>query len=159
MQHPAVTLIKDYMKDYYDEILHNRSIPAIEDGLKPVQRRLLYAFYDKGRTHSKPFTKSVISVGEVLKYNPHSDSAAYDAAINMSCYMNNIPLLELHGGNKTVYGTSAAANRYTEMRTSEFSDDVLLDKLDMKYNSVNYVPNFDGNLLEPEYLPSKMPTF
>jgi len=155
----AVNLLNGYMKDYYEELLKNRAVIALEDGLKPVQRRLLYSFWEKGYTSGKPFVKSVISVGSVLRYNPHSDSAAYDAAVNMSCFMNTVPLLELHGGNKTIYGSPASANRYTEMRTSKFSEFVLLDKVAKEYNSVNYIPNFDESLLEPEYLPSKFPVF
>ena len=155
----AVELLNNYMKDYYEEILKNRAVIALEDGLKPIQRKLLYSFYDKGHTSGKPFTKSATSVGEVLRFSPHSDSAAYEAAVNMSCFMNTVPLLELHGGNKTIYGSNSSAPRYTELRTSKFSDFVLLDKVDKKYNSVNYVPNFDESLTEPEYLPAKFPVF
>lgn len=155
----AVVLLNSYMKDYYEELLKNRAIIAIEDGLKPIQRKLLYSFFDKGHTSNKNFSKSATSVGEVLRFSPHGDASAYDAAINMSCFMNNVPLLELHGGNKTIYGSPAAAPRYTELRTSKFSDFVLLDKVDKKYNAVNYIPNYDESLMEPEYLPAKFPVF
>lgn len=153
------SLLEEYMKDYYNEVIVNRAIPSVEDGLKPIHRRLLYAFYESGRTSSKPYTKSVIASGEALKYSPHSDTAAYDAAITISCFSNNQPLIDFHGGNKTIYGQSASASRYTEMRLSKFSEFVLLDKLDKKYNSVVYVPNFDQSKEEPFMLPSKIPMF
>jgi len=155
----VINLLNDYMKDYYKEIIEKRALIAIEDGLKPIHRKILYSFHERGYTSNKSFVKSVISSGSVLRYHPHGDSSAYDAAVNMSCYMNNVPLLELHGGNRTIYGSSSSAPRYTELRTSKFSDIVLLDKVDRRYNSVNYVPNFDESLLEPEYLPAKFPVF
>ena len=152
-------IIERYLYEFYTSIIEERAIIAIEDGLKPIQRKLLYSFWEDGRSSNKPFTKSVISAGSVLKYSPHGDASAYDSAVNMSCYMNNIPLLTMHGGNRSIYGLKASKPRYTELRLSKFSEDVLLDKIDKKYNSVDYMLNFDESREEPAVLPSKIPNF
>lgn len=152
-------LLNGYMLEYYNEVLCNRSVPAIEDGLKPVQRKMLYAFNEKGYYSNKPFPKSAISVASVLYYSPHGDASAYDAAVNMSSYNNNAKLLDFEGGAKNIYGCNASAPRYTHLRLSKFSEDVLLDKVEERFNSVDYVPNFDQSKTEPRVLPSKMPVF
>ena len=141
---------------YSKYIIQDRAIPDVRDGLKPVQRRILYAMHELGLLHNKPFKKSARVVGEVIgKYHPHGDSSIYEAMVRMSqAWKMNIQLIEMHGNNGSVDDDPAAAMRYTESRLSEISN-LLLE--DIKNETVKFSPNFDDSEIEPVVLPSRFP--
>jgi len=155
---PAV--IEDEMKTSYlgysMSVIVGRALPDARDGLKPVHRRILYAMYDMGMLHNKPFKKSARIVGEVLgKYHPHGDSAVYESMVRMvQDFSLRYPLVNGQGNFGSVDGDGAAAMRYTEARLNRLSEDVLAD---LDKETVDFVPNFDGSLKEPSVLPSKVP--
>lgn len=134
----------------------SRAIPDVRDGLKPVHRRILYAMYDLNNTHDKPHKKCARIVGEVLgKYHPHGDSAVYDALVRMAQNFSiNEPLVDGHGNFGSVDGDPPAAQRYTEARLSKMASELLKD---LDKETVNFYPNFDDTLMQPEVLPSKYP--
>ena len=141
---------------YAKEIIQDRAIPDVRDGLKPVQRRILYAMYKTGNTADKPYVKCAATVGDVLgKYHPHGDTSVYDAMVRMSQWwkQNNI-LIDIHGNNGSMDGDSAAAYRYTESRLSKISGELLKD---IDKNTISWAPNFDDRFLEPTVLPAKFP--
>lgn len=141
---------------YAKYIIQDRALPDIRDGLKPVQRRILYAMSELKINHDKPYKKSARTVGEVIgKYHPHGDSSIYEAMVRMSQeWKNNIPLLDMQGNKGSLDGDSAAAMRYTECRLSKFGEK-LLDDIDKE--TVKFIPNFDDSEEEPSVLPSLLP--
>lgn len=149
-------IMGDRFGKYAKEIIQDRAIPDVRDGLKPVQRRILYAMYKAGNTHEKGYIKCAATVGDVLgKYHPHGDSSVYDAMVRMSqWWKQNEILIDIHGNNGSMDGDSAAAYRYTEARLSKISSELLKD---LEKETVAWAPNFDDRFLEPTVLPAKFP--
>lgn len=149
-------IMGDRFGRYSKYIIQDRALPDVRDGLKPVQRRILYAMHKLGFTSNKPFKKSARIVGDVIgKYHPHGDTAVYDAMVRMSqTFKILLPLIDMHGNNGSIDGDPAAAMRYTEARMSVFSELMLED---LGKRTVGFVPNFDDEELEPIVLPSKFP--
>ena len=141
---------------YSKSIIQDRALPDIRDGLKPVQRRILYAMYRDKNTFDKPYKKSAKAVGNIMgNYHPHGDSSIYDAMVRMSqWWKQNTPYIDMHGNNGSIDGDSAAAMRYTEARLSKISMELLKD---IDKDTVDMVWNFDDTLKEPVVLPSKFP--
>jgi len=141
---------------YSKYIIQERALPDVRDGLKPVQRRILYAMLRDGNTNDKPFRKSAKTVGNVIgNYHPHGDSSVYEAMVRMSQdWKVRMPLIEMHGNNGSLDGDPPAAMRYTEARLSKISAELLRD-IDAK--TVDYVLNFDDTTEEPTVFPSKFP--
>ena len=141
---------------YAKEIIQDRAIPDVRDGLKPVQRRILYAMYKAGNTSEKGYIKCAATVGDVLgKFHPHGDSSVYNAMVRMSQWwkQSNI-LVDIHGNNGSMDGDPPAAYRYTEARLAKISNELLKD---LDKNTVAWAPNFDDRFLEPTVLPAKFP--
>jgi len=153
-------VIEDEMKesylDYSMSVIVGRALPDVKDGLKPVHRRILYAMYDMGMFHSKPYKKCARIVGEVLgKYHPHGDQAVYDALVRMvQPFSLRYPLIDGQGNFGSVDGDEPAAMRYTEARMQRISEEVLQD---IDKETIEFRKNFDGSLKEPVVLPSKLP--
>ena len=141
---------------YAKAIIQDRAIPDVRDGLKPVQRRILYGMYHEKNTYDKPTRKSAKTVGSIMgNYHPHGDSSIYDAMVRMSqWWKQNTPYVEMQGNNGSMDGDSAAAMRYTEARLSKISNELLKD---IDKNTVTWAPNFDDTELEPTVLPAKFP--
>ena len=153
-----VPMVEEYLKDFYKSILEERAVPELYDGLKPVQRRILFDMYTSGLKSSGRYCKSANASGSVLKYHPHSSDSIYETVCNMATtFQNNVPLIDFHGGLKNIYGDRSAAPRYTEIKLTKFAEEVLLD--DLNKNIVDYQPNFDNTLTEPKYFPAKIPMF
>jgi len=148
--------IKDSYLDYAMSVIIGRAIPDIRDGLKPVQRRIIYAMSEMGMTYDKPHKKCARVVGEVLgKFHPHGDTAVYDTLVRMAQdFTYRYPLIDGHGNFGSLDGDSAAAMRYTEARLAKISNALISE---MSYNIVPMQDNFDGSLKEPEVLPAKFP--
>ena len=152
--------LEDVMGDrfgrYSKYIIQDRALPDIRDGLKPVQRRLLYAMFVEGNTSEKQFRKSAKTVGNVIgNYHPHGDSSVYEAMVRLSQdWKLRDVLVEMHGNNGSMDGDPAAAMRYTEARLSKISEELLRD-LDKK--TVDFVLNFDDTEEEPTVLPARFP--
>ncbi len=152
--------IEDEMKqsylDYAMSVIVGRALPDVRDGLKPVHRRILYSMYQLGLMPDKPFKKSARIVGETLgKFHPHGDSAVYDALVRMAQdFSMRYPLIEGQGNFGSIDGDSAAAMRYTEARLSKIATELLKD---IEKDTVDFKPNFDESLKEPEVLPAKFP--
>ena len=142
--------------DYAMSVIVQRALPSVEDGLKPVHRRILYAMHSIGLDASKPTKKSAAVVGEVLgKLHPHGDSAVYDSMVRMAQdFSLRYPLVHGQGNFGSMDGDSAAAMRYTEARLSKISSELLAD---IEKDTVKMVPNFDNSTTEPETLPAKLP--
>ena len=142
---------------YSKYIIQDRAIPDVRDGLKPVQRRILYSMYKEHNTYDKPTKKSANAVGMVMgNYHPHGDSSIYEAIVRMSQpWKNEAPLIEMQGNNGSIDGDSPAASRYTEARLSKIAGELLRD-ID-KTGIVPMAPNYDDRLLEPTVLPSRFP--
>ncbi|RYL93341.1 DNA topoisomerase IV subunit A [Sporolactobacillus sp. THM19-2] len=153
---PLEEIIGDRFGIYSKYIIQERALPDVRDGLKPVQRRILYAMFREGNTSDKPFRKSAKTVGNVIgNYHPHGDSSVYEAMVRMSQdWKVRMPLIEMHGNNGSVDGDPPAAMRYTEARLSKISAELTRD-LDAK--TVDFVPNFDDSLEEPIVFPAKFP--
>ena len=149
-------IMGDRFGRYSKYIIQDRALPDARDGLKPVQRRILFAMYKLGLYSNKPFKKSARIVGDVIgKYHPHGDTAVYDAMVRMSQdFKIKLPLIDMHGNNGSIDGDPAAAMRYTEARMSKNSE-MLLE--DINKRTVGLVPNFDDEELEPIVLPAKFP--
>lgn len=153
-------LIEEEMKnsyiDYAMSVIVGRALPDARDGLKPVHRRILYAMYEAGITHDKPYKKSARVVGDVLgKYHPHGDSAVYESIVRMvQEFSLRYPLIDGQGNFGSIDGDSAAAMRYTEARMSKISDEMLQD---LDKGTVLMNPNYDGSMEEPSVLPAKLP--
>lgn len=152
--------IEDQMKtcyiDYAMSVITSRALPDVRDGLKPVQRRILYAMYNLGMTPDKPFRKSARIVGEVLgKYHPHGDSSVYDAMVHMAQdFSMRYPIVDGQGNFGSVDGDGAAAMRYTEARLAPIAAEMTRD---INKNTVDFTDNFDGSEQEPVVLPAKIP--
>ncbi|MGC8630146.1 MAG: DNA gyrase subunit A [Thermoplasmata archaeon] len=146
---------RSYM-DYAMSVIVGRSLPDVRDGLKPVQRRILYSMYELNLEHDKPYKKCARIVGEVMgKYHPHGDTAIYDSIVHMAQNFSlRYPLVDGQGNFGSIDGDSAAAMRYTEARLTKISGDMLDD---IEKETVDKVLNFDGSLEEPLLLPSKVP--
>ncbi|MFN2340465.1 MAG: DNA gyrase subunit A [Halanaerobium sp.] len=142
--------------DYSMSVIVGRALPDVRDGLKPVHRRILYALNDLGMTHTKPHKKSARIVGEVLgKYHPHGDTAVYDTMVRMAQdFSYRYMLVDGHGNFGSIDGDSAAAMRYTEARMSPIASEMMTD---INKETVNFIPNFDESLEEPEVLPARFP--
>lgn len=137
-------------------VIVDRALPDVRDGLKPVQRRILYTMDEIGLRPDRPFKKSARVVGETMaKYHPHGDSAIYDAMVRMGQdFSYRYPLVEGHGNYGSIDGDPPAAMRYTEARLSRLAMEMLRD---IDKDTVNFVPNFDDSLEQPETLPSRFP--
>ncbi len=153
---PIEEEVKQSYIDYAMSVIVGRAIPDVRDGLKPVQRRILYAMYEMGLTPDKPFKKSARVVGEVLgKFHPHGDQAVYDALVRMAQdFSMRYPLIIGQGNYGSVDGDPAAQMRYTEAKLSRIALEMLED---IDKETVEFVPNFDESLTEPTVLPSKFP--
>jgi len=141
---------------YSKYIIQERAIPDIRDGLKPVQRRILYGMNALKVTANAPYKKSARIVGEVMgKYHPHGDSSIYEALVRMSqTWKMSVPLIDMHGNNGSIDGDGPAAMRYTEIRLSKNSEYLLED---IEKQTVPFVPNFDDEEIEPTVLPARFP--
>ena len=141
---------------YSKYIIQDRAIPDVRDGLKPVQRRILFSMYKEKNTYDKPYKKSARAVGDVMgKYHPHGDSSIYDAIVRMSQdFKMREAFVDMQGNNGSIDGDSAAASRYTEARLSKISNEMLRD---IDKDTVNFAPNYDDTLMEPTVLPSRFP--
>ena len=148
--------VKSAFISYAMSVIMSRALPDVRDGLKPVHRRILYAMYEDGLTHDKPFHKSAATVGNVLgRYHPHGDSAVYDAMVRLAQpFSLRYPLIDGHGNFGNVDGDGAAAYRYTEARMSRLADEMMRD---IEKNVVDFDPNFDNSKTEPRVLPSRFP--
>ena len=149
------TMEKSYI-DYAMSVIASRALPDVRDGLKPVQRRVLYGMSELGGTSGKPFKKSARIVGEVLgKYHPHGDSSVYMAMVRMAqSWSLRYPLVDGQGNFGSVDGDSPAAMRYTEARLMKVTEDTLMD---LDKDTVDMIPNFDESLKEPSVLPTRIP--
>ena len=141
---------------YAKEVIQDRALPDVRDGLKPVQRRILYAMYRDHNTYDKPHKKSATAVGNVMgHYHPHGDSSIYEALVRMSqWWKTNTPYIDMHGNNGSMDGDGPAAMRYTEARLSKISNELLKD---IDKDTVEMVWNFDDTLKEPTVFPAKYP--
>ncbi|WP_208559941.1 DNA topoisomerase IV subunit A [Marinilactibacillus kalidii] len=152
--------LEDVMGDrfgrYSKYIIQERALPDIRDGLKPVQRRILYAMFSEGNTNDKGFRKSAKTVGNVIgNFHPHGDSSVYDAMVRLSQYWKmRAPLIEMHGNNGSMDGDPPAAMRYTEARLSKIANELLTD---IDKETVEFVLNFDDTTHEPTVLPASFP--
>ena len=148
--------VKKSFIEYSMSVIISRALPDVRDGMKPGQRRILYAMYEDHLTHDKPFYKSATTVGNVLgRYHPHGDSAVYDTMVRMAQpFSLRYPLVEGHGNFGSVDGDGAAAYRYTEARLEKISDEMMRD---LEKDVVPFVPNFDNRRKEPSVLPSRFP--
>ena len=148
--------VKKSFIEYSMSVIMARALPDVRDGLKPGQRRILYAMWEDGLTHSKPFRKSATTVGNVLgRYHPHGDSSVYGTMVHMAQDFNmRYTLIEGHGNFGSVDGDAAAAYRYTEARMDKISDELMRD---LEKNAVPMTPNFDNRLQEPTVLPARFP--
>ena len=142
--------------EYAKDIIQNRAIPDVRDGLKPVQRRILYAMFRDHNTYDRAHKKSATAVGNVMgHYHPHGDSSIYEAMVHMSqWWKQNECYIDMHGNNGSMDGDGAAAMRYTEARLSKISGELLKD---IDKNTIEWAPNFDDTLYEPTVLPAKYP--
>ena len=148
--------VKKSFIEYSMSVIMARALPDVRDGMKPGARRILYAMYEDGLVHSKPFRKSATTVGNVLgRYHPHGDAAVYGTMVRMAQdFSMRYPLVEGHGNFGSVDGDGAAAYRYTEARLDRIADEMMRD---LDKNVVPMMPNFDNRLQEPTVLPSRFP--
>lgn len=149
-------IMGDRFGKYSKYIIQDRAIPDVRDGLKPVQRRILYGMYRGRHTYDKPYVKSARSVGDIMgKYHPHGDSSIYDAMVRMSqWWKQSTPYIDMHGNNGSMDGDSPAAMRYTEARLSKISNELLED---IDKETIVWAPNFDDSEIEPTVLPARFP--
>ena len=142
--------------DYAMSVIISRALPDVRDGLKPGQRRIMYAMYEDHLTADRPFQKSATTVGNVLgRYHPHGDAAVYDTMVRMAQpFSLRYPLVEGHGNFGNVDGDGAAAYRYTEARMSKIASELMQD---IDKDVVDFAPNFDNRRREPTVLPSRFP--
>jgi len=158
-RHTVVSLEEEMRRSYLDyamSVIIGRAIPDIKDGLKPVHRRVLYAMYESGTTHNKPYKKSARIVGDVIgKYHPHGDQAVYDTLVRMAQdFSLRYLLVDGQGNFGSIDGDPPAAMRYTEVRMKKLAGELMAD---IEKETVNFVPNYDESLTMPEVLPSKFP--
>ena len=149
-------VFKQSMISYAEDVILDRALPRVEDGLKPVQRRILYGMYEMGLTPDKPHKKCAKIVGEVLgKYHPHGDSSVYGALVHLAQDFNmRMPLVDGHGNFGSIDGDGAAAYRYTEARLYDIAYELLRD---IDKDTVNFNLNFDDTTMEPDMLPGRFP--
>ncbi len=142
--------------DYAMSVIVSRALPDVRDGLKPVQRRVLYTMYELGLLHNRPYKKCARIVGETLgKYHPHGDAAVYDTLVRLAQdFTMRYPLVDGQGNFGSIDGDSPAAMRYTEARLAAIAEEMLQD---IEKNTVDFRPNFDETLKEPEVLPTVLP--
>ena len=148
--------IKTSYLDYSMSVIVGRALPDARDGLKPVHRRILYAMNDLGVTSRAPYKKSARIVGDVIgKYHPHGDTAVYDALVRMAQpFSMRIPIIDGQGNFGSIDGDNPAAMRYTEARMTKLAEELLRD---IDKDTVDFVPNYDDSLKEPDVLPSRVP--
>jgi DNA gyrase subunit A len=148
-------LTRSYL-DYALSVIIGRAIPDVRDGLKPVQRRIIYAMHEMGNTWNRPFKKSARIVGDVIgKYHPHGDAAVYDALVRMAQdFTMRYPIIEGQGNFGSVDGDPPAAMRYTEVRLHRIATELLQD---IDKDTVSFSPNYDSSMEEPDVLPSRIP--
>ena len=141
---------------YSKYIIQDRAIPDARDGLKPVQRRILYSMHKEHNTYDKGYRKSAKTVGDVIgNYHPHGDTSIYDAMVRMSQpWKTRLPYIDMHGNNGSIDGDSPAAYRYTEARLSKIANEMLRD---IDKDTVEWSPNFDDTTMEPTVLPARFP--
>lgn len=156
IDHEMYDEMKNSYIDYAMSVIVGRALPDVRDGLKPVNRRILYGMSVLGTTPDKPHKKSARIVGEVMgKYHPHGDSSIYDAMVKMAQdFSTRYPLVDGHGNFGSVDGDGAAASRYTEARMSPFSLQMVRD---IEKDTVDFIDNYDGEEKEPVVLPSRVP--
>ncbi|MBU8146847.1 DNA topoisomerase IV subunit A [Staphylococcus aureus] len=149
-------VLGDRFGRYSKYIIQERALPDVRDGLKPVQRRILYAMYSSGNTHDKNFRKSAKTVGEVIgQYHPHGDSSVYEAMVRLSQdWKLRHVLIEMHGNNGSIDNDPPAAMRYTEAKLSLLAEELLRD---INKETVSFISNYDDTTLEPMVLPSRFP--
>ncbi len=150
--------VKKSFIEYSMSVIMSRALPDVRDGMKPGQRRVIYAMYEDHLTHDKPFRKSATTVGNVLgRYHPHGDSSVYGTMVRMAQpFSLRYPLVEGHGNFGSVDGDPPAAYRYTEARLDKIADEMTRD---LEKEVVEFLPNFDNRLREPSVLPSRFPNF
>ena len=153
---PIENIMSDCFGQYAKYIIQDRALPDVRDGLKPVQRRIIYAMYELNLLSTLPHKKSARTVGEVIgKYHPHGDSSIYEAMVRLSQeWKNNLCLLDMHGNKGSIDGDGPAAMRYTECRLSKFGQ-MLIEGIEK--DVVDFIANFDGSEHEPVVLPSIYP--
>jgi DNA gyrase subunit A len=154
-----ISIVNEMQKSYLDyamSVIVARALPDVRDGLKPVQRRILYSMYKSGIHYNSSYKKSARIVGDVLgKYHPHGDSSVYLALVRLAQEFNiRYPLVDGQGNFGSIDGDSPAAMRYTEARLAKISQELLND---LEKNTVDFIDNFDGSLQEPIVLPGKLP--
>ena len=149
-------MMRDSYIDYAMSVIVARALPDVRDGLKPVQRRIMYAMSELNLAPDKPYRKSARIVGDTMgKYHPHGDSSIYDAMVRLAQdFSTRYMLVDGHGNFGSVDGDGAAAMRYTEARMSKISMELMAD---INKNTVDFVPNFDGSLKEPAVMPARFP--
>ena len=149
-------LMSDRFGRYSKYIIQERALPDARDGLKPVQRRILYAMYEDGNTFEKPHRKSAKAVGYIIGYyHPHGDSSVYEAIVRLSQnWKMNVPLIDMQGNNGSIDDDPPAAMRYTEARLAKISQTMLED---IDKECVTFTNNYDDSLLEPTVLPTRFP--
>ncbi|EZR86841.1 DNA topoisomerase IV subunit A [Staphylococcus aureus] len=149
-------VLGDRFGRYSKYIIQERALPDVRDGLKPVQRRILYAMYSSGNTHDKNFRKSAKTVGDVIgQYHPHGDSSVYEAMVRLSQdWKLRHVLIEMHGNNGSIDNDPPAAMRYTEAKLSLLAEELLRD---INKETVSFILNYDDTTLEPMVLPSRFP--
>ena len=159
-QNTGQVLIEDSMRasylDYSMSVIIGRALPDARDGLKPVHRRILYAMNDLHLAHRSPYKKSARIVGDVIgKYHPHGDNSVYDALVRMAQdFSMQAPLVDGQGNFGSVDGDNAAAMRYTEARMTKIAEELLSD---LEKDTVDFVPNYDDSMREPDVLPARVP--
>ena len=141
---------------YSKYIIQDRAIPDVRDGLKPVQRRIIFSMLKEHNTYDKPYRKSAKTVGDVIgNYHPHGDTSIYEAMVRMSQdWKLRQPYIDMHGNNGSIDGDSPAAYRYTEARLAKISNELIGD---LDKNTVEFAPNFDDTVMEPTVLPARYP--
>lgn len=153
---PLEEIMGDRFGKYSKYIIQDRALPDVRDGLKPVQRRILYAMYKEGNVNSKPYRKCAKTVGVVIgNYHPHGDISVYDAMVRLSQeWKMRVPLVDIQGNNGSIDNDPPAAMRYTEARLSKIAVELLRD---IDKDTVNMALNFDDTEYEPTVLPAKFP--
>ncbi len=154
-----VEISKEMKKSYIDysmSVIVGRALPDVRDGLKPVHRRILYTMYEAGLVPERPYKKCAATVGDVLgKYHPHGDASVYDALVRLAQdFSMRYPLIDGHGNFGSVDGDPPAAYRYTEAKMAKMAMEMLTD---IEKDTVDFMPNYDENLMEPKVLPSRFP--
>ena len=156
----SISLHQEMQRSYLEyamSVIVGRALPDARDGLKPVQRRILFAMHELGLTPDRPFRKCARVVGDVLgKYHPHGDQAVYDALVRLvQNFSTKYPTLHGHGNFGSVDDDPPAAMRYTETRLAPIANEALLKEIESE--TVSYSDNFDGSQKEPDVLPAQLP--